>query len=642
MKTLFKLALQNREHRFLIALTIVSMILLTFASQLEVLTLGVITKSGPSFFEVLAPEKDGVLQPGSQVSLLDYESRWNELDPQHTGVITETDVSRFLGQKKEISIFQRAMDGVNAVFPVYGNAKNLALLIVVIAFFKAIMLFSQRYAARLVAIRVSRDLRQYYFEHIQSLPMEFFQQFHSGSLSSRAVGDAAMIAESINACLVNYIQTPFVVASSLVYCFILSWKLSLMIFFGFPCIVYPIIYLSKQVKRISREIQKNQESFASVLIDFLAGVQTIKIFAMEDYSLKKYQEQNRRMAQLEEKSARYDLSSRPIVHTIAMLFLGAAMLYGLYGLEMSISEVFIYCGFLFLFYEPVKKFAEENSHIQRGIAAAERMIEVTSIKPCISDVSDAESLTKINGKIEFDRVWFRYEADWVLKDLSFTIEPGQTVAIVGPTGAGKSTIVNLLPRLYDVQKGEIRINGKPLTSFTQQSIREHIAFVPQKPFLFLDTISENISFGRSYSSNHVEAAARMAHAEEFIVKLPLGYQTVLSESGKNLSGGQQQRLAIARALAKDASLLVMDEATSSLDNVSEQNIKMTIQNLKGKITQIIIAHRLTTIEGADKIVYIEHGVKKGEGTKEELLASCPGFRLMWATMNFKENTFVHE
>ncbi len=224
-------------------------------------------------------------------------------------------------------------------------------------------------------------------------------------------------------------------------------------FFGFPLIIYPIIFLARRVKRISKQIQKNQETFASVLIDFLAGIQTVKVFAMEDFSLKKYREHNNKMAALEQKSARYDLSSRPIVHTIGMFFLATALLYGLYVLQMNVSEVLVYCGLLYVFYEPIKKFAEENSHIQRGIAAAERMQEVIGLQPHIQDSHGAIILDTLSEAIEFENVWFRYESNWVLKGVSFTVRKGETVALVGPTGSGKSTIVQLLPRLYDIQKG---------------------------------------------------------------------------------------------------------------------------------------------------------------------------------------------
>lgn len=324
------------------------------------------------------------------------------------------------------------------------------------------------------------------------------------------------------------------------------------------------------------------------------------------------------------------------MHTIGMMFLATALIYGLYVLHMSVSEVLFYCGMLYIFYEPIKKFAEENSHIQRGVAAAERIFEVMDLTPQIEDSPDAIELSDIHD-IEFDHVSFRYNDTWVVKDLSFKIKKGECVAIVGPTGAGKSTIAQLLPRLYDVQQGQILINRKPLKAYTQKSIREKIAFVPQRPFLFLDTIAANIAFGRNFSKEQIEQAAKKAHATEFIDHLEKKYDTELDEGGKNLSGGQQQRLAIARALVKGAPVLIMDGATSSLDAVSESHIKHAIRQLHGEITQIIIAHRLSSIEHADKIIYLEKGEKVAEGTKDELLKISPGFKAMWNLMMHSQN-----
>ncbi len=631
MRQLLRLALLGKPHRLLLGCMVFSMILFTFASQLEIMTLGVITDKGADFFELFAPFEEGKLVRSVEIEWKEVQLRWEQLASDQNKV-TFADTVQFLRQYKGESIIEKMTRLINYWIPVEKSLRALALFLVLVALFKAVSLFCHRFISRLVAIRVSRDLRQSYFEHIQSLSLSFYQQHPIGSLSSRVVGDASLIAGGLTASLVNYLQTPFTVLSTLLLCFFTSWQLSLIIFLGFPLIIYPILFLARRVRRIAKQLQKNQEIFASVLIDFLAGIQTVKIFAMEEFSLKKYQEHNRKMAVLEQKSARYDLSSRPIIHTIGMFFLATALLCGLYVFQMNVSEVLVYCGFLYVFYEPIKKFAEENAHIQRGIAAAERMQEVMEEHPSIQDRVGAIDLKEIET-IEFDHVWFRYGEKWVLKDLSFTVKKGEMVAFVGPTGAGKSTIVQLLPRLYEVQKGEIRLNGKPLQSYTQKSIREHIAFVPQKPFLFLDTVAENIAFGRSFSEEEIRQAAHLAHADEFIRHLPEGYQTLLSEAGKNLSGGQQQRLAIARALVKKAPLLVLDEATSALDVVSEFHIKSALKELRGKMTQLIIAHRLSTIEDADRIIYLEQGEKITEGTKEELLVCCPGFRQMWQMMH---------
>lgn len=642
MKQLFLAAFKQRQHRILLSFALVTMCLLTFASQLEILSLGIITQKGPDFFELFAPRENGQYIVSDSVNKADVAERWSQIDTKETGNITKMDALHYMSEQRGGHLVDNVISLVNRVLPISDNLKNLAIVIFLVAILKAVTLFSHRFNIRLIAIRISRDLRQDYFEHIQSLSMNFYQQHNIGTLSSRVVGDAALVAEAVNACLVNYIQTPFTIATTLTLCFLTSWELSLIVFFGFPIIIFPIVFIAKRVKRISKQIQSNQERFASVLIDFLAGIQTVKVFAMEDFSLKKYRQHNHAMASLEQRSARYDLASRPIVHTIAMFFLATVLLYGLYVLHLGVSEVLVFAGLLYVFYEPIKKFAEENSHIQRGVSAAERMYEVMSLKPQIEDDKDAVPLNEFNDSIEFENVWFRYGDEWALRGVSFSVKKGQTVAIVGPTGAGKSTIVQLLPRLYEIEKGAIRIDGKSISSYTQRSLREMIAFVPQKPFLFLDTIAQNIAFGRDFTREQIKKAAQKAHADDFIEKFPQGYDTELAESGKNLSGGQQQRIAIARALVKAAPILVMDEATSALDTVSEHRIKTAIHDLRGEVTQIIIAHRLTTIEDADKIVYLEDGEKAAEGTKDELLVSCPGFRQMWDMMHQKREKPVKD
>ncbi len=632
MKRLLQIAFEQK-HRFLIVFTLVTMCLLTIATQLEIFTLGVITRKGPEFFELFAPIEDGEFQRTNKITKEQLDARFNAIDVAHTGVIDKTEASHFYAQYRPLNFIDNVVGALDTKFNMSSNVINLAIMIFVIAIFKAVTYFANRFSIKLVSARLSCDLRQRYFEHIQSLSMSFYQKYNMGTISSRVVGDAVFIAEAINACLVNYLQTPFTVISTLVLCFLTSWQLSMIVFFGCPLLIIPITFLARRIKRVSRQIQTNQEHFTSVLLDFLGGVQTAKVFAMEDFSLKKYTEQNQNLTALEIKSARYDLSARPVTHTLGMVFLVTVLLYGLYGLRMELSDVFFYCGMLYLFYEPIKKFAEENNRIQRGVAAAERMFEVLDLKPEILDSKDAISLESFNSAIEFDHVSFRYGDQWVLKDLSFTVKKGETVAIVGPTGAGKSTIVQLIPRLYEVQEGEIRIDGRPLSAYTQKSLRECMAFVPQKPFLFQDTIAANIAFGRDFSQARIEKAAQKAHAVEFIDQLPEGYLTMVADGGKNLSGGQQQRLAIARALVKESPILVMDEATSSLDSVSENYIKQAISALHGQVTQIIIAHRLSTIQHADKIIYLEKGTKVAEGTKDELLKSCPGFQLMWELLN---------
>jgi len=459
--------------------------------------------------------------------------------------------------------------------------------------------------------------------------MTFYQKYNIGALSTRVVGDASQIALSINSWITNYLQTPITVLSTLFFCFYLSWQLSLIIFVGVPLIVFPVRLITRRVKKITRTLQKNQEKFASVLIDFLAGIQTVKIFSMENYTCKKYREQNDDMEFLEKKTSRYDLLTRPILHFVTTFCLVVILFIGLYLMKIELPELVVFCGLLHLFYEKIRKFADENACVQRGVVAAERLFEVLHIQPEIIDEKDAIEIQSFNHEIVFNDVFFKYEKEWVLKGVSFSVKKGESVAIVGATGSGKSTILQLIPRLYEVSKGQIVIDGKPLQKYTQKSLRSLISYVPQKPFLFNDTIKDNIVYGKQVSEKELIEASIKAHAHEFIDELPLKYETHLADMGKNLSGGQQQRIAVARALLKKSNILILDEATSSLDAVSEQKIKNAIRGLQGEMTQIIVAHRLSTIEHVDKIIFIEKGIKIGEGSKDELLKNCSAFKAMW-------------
>jgi ABC-type multidrug transport system fused ATPase/permease subunit len=589
MKLLLQAALRSRHHLSLAIFTCVALLGLTIANQLEMFALGIISNTG----------------------MVDHAQAIDRPNP-----------------------LSMVIAKIKVYFALDGNFTTLIVMLIFVAIFKATWLFASRYMSQILAIRVSRDLRKQYFEHIQLLPMSFYQEHNVGGLSSRVVSDANQISTSLNSLITNVLQVPFTLLTTLALCFFHSWQLSLVIFFGLPMIILPMVVLARRVKRVSRQLQKNQEKFASVLFEFLGGIQTVKIFAMELFSLKKYQAQNEKMAFLEAKTAKYGLLTRPILHAITTTCLAGVVIIGLHVLHMSLSTLVVFCGLLYLLYEPVKKFAEENASIQRGVVAANRMFEVLHLTPTLGDQPNAVELKSFEKSLEFDHVWFRYHGEWVLKDLSFSVKKGETVAIVGATGAGKSTVVQLIPRLFDVQKGEIRIDGRSIRDYTQKSLREQIAFVSQKPFFFLDTIEANISYGTPATFAEIRAAAKGAFADEFIERLPAGYSTMLAEGGQNLSGGQQQRLAIARALFKNAPLLILDEATSSLDAISEWNIQQATANLHGVVTQILIAHRLTTIEHADRIIFLEKGEKIAEGTIAELLVTCPQFRSLWE-MHFR-------
>jgi len=630
MKKLLKIAFSEKKYRLLLCLMIVFSLGFTVASQLEVYSFGVLTRKGTDFFSLFGSHK-----AQSSITKEEMLSRWDEIDATKKGEISQQDIQTFLDERPHDGVVDQGLFLLRKWFPIDQNVWVLALFLVSVTFFKAITLFLYRFGTKIFTIHVCKDVRQRYFEHMQALPMSFFQEHNIGALSSRAINDAYIIADGIHSALVNYLQTPFALISTLALCFAISWQLSSIVFFGLPLLIGPIIFIARRIRRISRQLQKKQEAFSSVLVEFLRGVQTIKLYAMEAFSLKKYQEHNLAMARLEKRNARYDTSSRPILHTIGIIVLLVILLVGLWGLNLPLHEVFFFCGLLVVVYEPVKKFAEENGRIQRGAAACDRLYEILDLPPTFHD--QGEKTIPFASSLSFQNVSFGYGQEPVFSNLSFTIKKGESVAIVGPTGGGKSTVVSLLTRLFEPDQGTITIDGRPIHEFTHTAIKEFFAVVPQQPFLFHDTVKENIRFGRNFADRDVQCAARRAHAEEFIVKLPLSYDSFLAEAGKTLSGGQQQRLAIARALIKDSPVLVLDEATSALDTESESHIKSMLKELKGSITQIIIAHRMSIIEDVDRIIVIEGGQKVGDGTKEELLKTCPTFQRLWMPHSVASN-----
>ncbi len=627
MKRLIQIAFSKPLYRWVLLFTLIFALGLTIASQLELFALGVAANKGPDFFELFSPKDQ---KKSTSISYNQLIDTWEEIDEGKKGAITQDDVSAYLERTKKNGLISKGTALIQKLIPVHRHIWALVLFIIFTSVLKAVTLFTYRYGTKLFSIYICRDLRQKYFEHIQSLPMSFYHEHNIGALSSRTVNDAYIISDGVHSALVNYIQTPFAVLSTLLLCFAISWQLSCIVFFGLPFLVYPIIFIARRIKGLSKQIQKKQEAFSSVLVEFLTGIQTIKLYAMENFSLKKYQEHNNAMAQLEIRNARYDVGSRPVLHTIGMLFLITALLLGLWGLKLQLPEVLLFCGLLVVVYEPIKKFAEENGRIQRGVAACERLYDVLDLHPSIQDDKNAKTEIPFERELASNAVFFGYGKEQsVLIDVSFNVTKGEMVAIVGPTGGGKSTIVNLFTRLFEVDQGSITIDGIPIQQFTQKALRDFFAVVPQRPFIFHDTVRENICYGRSFSDEAIFKAARQAHAEDFILALPSGYSTFLAEGGKSLSGGQQQRLAIARALIKQSPILVLDEATSALDPASELQIKLALKELKGTVTQIIIAHRLSTIEDADRIIVIDEGKKVGDGTKEELLASCHTFQKIW-------------
>lgn len=627
MGKLLALAVQYRKNCLILLVTALSMLLGTLATQLELVSIGVISNQSVDAFSLFSPSGESL----EVLEKADIERGWSKIDSQDQGYITKQAAASYLAEKEEGRLFIKLMARLSQYGDFFHNPVRLALYFLVVALIKAFATFFQGYTTSLVAIRVSKQLRQNYFDHIQKLSLHFYHRYNIGSLAVRISSDAEAVALATNSLLTNYLQTPFTLISSLVLLYYISARLFFTLFFVVPLLIAPIWILTKKVKRITKATRSRQEQITNVLYEFLAGIQTIKSFSMEQFSSKKYSQCNENVVRLEEKGSRYSHLLRPILHFFGSMFIVALILWGFYVASLSLSELLVFCGILSQMYEPIKRFAEQNIQIQKGVVSADRIDEVMQIQPDLKDLPTAIEMPAFSKEIRFQDVYFKYDEkdpNWILQDFNLTISKGEFVAIVGPTGVGKSTLVQLLLRLYDADRGSVLIDGVDIRQFQQDSLRRSIAYVPQRPFLFLDTIEANIAFGEPLTQENVVKAAKMAHADEFICKMPSGYQSVLQEMGKDLSGGQQQRLALARALYKKSEILILDEATSSLDVVTEGKIKDALKDLYGEKTLIVIAHRLSTVASADRIVYMDEG-KAITGSLNDLLASSRKFSAMW-------------
>ncbi|EPP35034.1 ABC transporter family protein [Chlamydia ibidis] len=631
MKLLLKAVLRHKRHLALLGFSLFAILGLTISSQAEIFSLGMIAKTGPDVFVLFGRRQNDRLVQVSEISREEVINRWSEVT-RGANSLKVADANAYIAKYARGSkSITGKLSNYLARYIDFSQFRYLSLFLLLVAVLKAVTLFFQRFLAQVVAIRVSCDLRKDYFQALQQLPMSFFHTYDMGNLSSRVINDSASIAQAVNSLMVNYVQAPITLILALTVCLSISWKFCVLVSIAFPILILPIIIIARKIKALAKRIQTNQDKFSSVLLDFLAGILTVKVFRTESFAFEKYCHQNNQIASLEEKSAAYGLLPRPLLHTIASLFFAFVVIIGLYKFHIPPEELIVFCGLLYLIYDPVKKFGDENTTIMKGCAAAERLYEVLSHPFLHKTQKNEKEFKGLRTSLEFRNVSFCYHDDqeYVLRNLNFTLKKGEAIGIVGPTGSGKTTITKLLPRLYNITDGDIFLDGVSISEYSIASLRDHIGCVLQNPFLFYDTIWNNLTCGQNVSETEVFHALRQAYAYDFVQKMPQGVHTLVQECGRNLSGGQQQRLTIARALLRKASILILDEATSSLDAISENYIKEIIGNLKGTCTQIIVAHKLSTLEHVDRVLYLEHGEIIAVGTKEELLANCPNFLRMW-------------
>ena len=530
-------------------------------------------------------------------------------------VVAGTDVT-------SVKLIQPLVDKIIAV----GNVSLLKLVPIVIvglAAMKGLARYLQEYLIKTAGQLVVQDIRNDIFSHSLQLSMGYFSHYPSGNLISRILNDVGIMQRSAADILVDGIRESFTLVGLIGLAFYNDWKLAAIAFLTLPVAIVPASIIGRKIKNNTRRGQAAMGSLTSVLQETLSGIKVVKSFGMEEFESQRFRRENLAFYRFLRKVIKYDSLATPIVELLGALGVAMVFWYGLHRVfsgAITQGELFSFMAAVIMTYTPLKRLTKVVNRIQRSVGAAERVFEVIDEKPDIVEAPDAVSLERARGEVRFENVTFAYEELPVLRDFSFRVFPGEIVALVGPSGVGKSTIISLLNRFYDPQSGAITVDGIDIRRLTMKSLADTIALVDQETFLFHDTIKNNIRYGRPQATDEeVVTAARQAYADEFIRLLPEQYDTSIGDRGIRLSGGQRQRICIARAILKDAPILVLDEATSALDTESEAIVQKALANLMLNRTTFVIAHRLSTVQHADKIIVLEDGRVVDTGGHDELL-----------------------
>jgi subfamily B ATP-binding cassette protein MsbA len=485
------------------------------------------------------------------------------------------------------------------------------------------------YYVQWVGNRVVMDLRIATFSHLQDLSVGFFSRSRTGDLISRTINDTMMIERAVSTVLGDLMTQPFVLVGAVGYALWLDARLALVSLVLFPICIVPIALFGRRVRHYAREGQARLGDIVSIMQEAVVGTRVVKAFGMEAHERARFEAQCRRFFNRITRVVRAKAGIEPIIVFISAVGLVLVLLYARWA-RMPAEDLITFAAAMVLLYEPVKKLSKIHLHIQQTAAAADRVFELLDAPVLIVDRPGARAFDEPLREIAFENVGFAYDLEPVLTGITLRVAAGQRVAIVGSSGSGKSTLVNLIPRFYDVTAGRVAINGTDLRDFTLASLRGRIGLVTQDIFLFNDTVANNIAYGRFDASRaDLEEAARRAHAHEFVMALPEGYDTPIHERGVRLSGGQCQRLAIARAILRNPPILILDEATSALDTESERQVQDALEELIRGRTVFVIAHRLSTITTCDRILVLDQGRIVEDGTHRELLERNGVYRRLY-------------
>ena len=518
--------------------------------------------------------------------------------------------------------------------------KWLILFIPVLFFLKGLFNFIYSYHMSNIGQLCVRDIRGRLYEKLQGMSLEYYTSRRSGELISRITNDVKLVENALSYGTTDLVYQSFLVVLFSFTIFFIHWKLAIVSLLLIPFIAFPIVKVGKVLRKISRISQEKMADINSLLVETINGVRIVKAFCMEPYEINKFRTQNQSYYKLAMRSIKRTLLLSPATEFIGVLsgvfvlsWAGKDVISG----KLSFGVLGLYLGSLFSLIRPFKKLSQVNSINQQALAANERIYEVLDAPITVKEKESAGELKKISRVIVFKNLNFRYEELEILKEINFSVSAGEVIAIVGPSGSGKSTLLDLLARFYDPQKGEILIDGINIRDVSLKSLRGQIGIVTQETVLFNDSVRANISYGHTdIDIKLIEEASRTANAQGFISKLPQGYDTFIGDRGVKLSGGERQRLAIARALLKNPPILILDEATSQLDTESERIVQDALNKPMRGRTVFMIAHRLSTVRGANKIIVLDKGRIVQMGSHQDLISAEGLYRRLWQMQNLEE------